>query len=50
MTVGLQCLRLLCLPLVMRGKKVNKEILKDISGVLTPGRLTLLLGPPGEEE
>lgn len=48
MTVGAQCLRLLCLPCTVGRKRViKKEIIKDLSGVLSPGRLTLLLGPPG---
>ncbi|CAH8363125.1 unnamed protein product [Eruca vesicaria subsp. sativa] len=31
---------------VLRSKKTTISILKDISGIIKPGRLTLLLGPP----
>ena len=30
-----------------RSRRRNITILKAVSGVLLPGRLTLLLGPPG---
>ncbi|KAL9247865.1 hypothetical protein vseg_021248 [Gypsophila vaccaria] len=29
------------------GKSMNMSILKDVSGIIRPSRLTLLLGPPG---
>lgn len=32
---------------LVTAKKVNLTILKDVSGIIKPGRMTLLLGPPG---
>ncbi|KMT16880.1 hypothetical protein BVRB_2g043550 [Beta vulgaris subsp. vulgaris] len=31
---------------IFRGKRVNLPILNDVSGIIRPSRLTLLLGPP----
>lgn len=55
LTVGAQCLRLWSLPLrCVLGKRqarpVKLQVLKDLHGILRPGRLTLLLGPPGERK
>lgn len=53
LTVGAQCLRLWSWPFtcLMRqnaqSQKVTLKVLQNLRGVLLPGRLTLLLGPPG---
>jgi hypothetical protein len=50
-TVGAQCLQLASIPFMCcreDKKRVKLHVLKNLHGCLSPGRLTLLLGPPGE--
>jgi len=53
LTVGAQCLKMWSWPFtcLLRNNQQRQQasfhILKDLRGVLLPGRLTLLLGPPG---
>ncbi|KAG5540636.1 hypothetical protein RHGRI_020757 [Rhododendron griersonianum] len=44
-TVGL-CCTLLCAEVKLEDRKKPLAILHDVSGIIKPGRLTLLLGPP----
>jgi ABC-type multidrug transport system ATPase subunit/ABC-type multidrug transport system permease subunit len=53
LTVGAQCLKLWSWPFAcllrrnQQQQRVEIKVLKNLRGVLLPGRLTLLLGPPG---
>jgi len=53
LTVGAQCLKLWSWPFAcllrrdQQQQQVEIKVLKNLRGVLLPGRLTLLLGPPG---